>query len=191
MDPQYRNLLTQFRVELVNTIVNVAGVLDQLVTERVLLAEEEDDVRTRRMQTDQIRTLLTILPTKGNRAFLAFCKALDNTGNTHLSNLLMNQRPTGIERYFDIVVENACHEWKEIARRLGLTEPAIASIDDTYRGRSRECCIRALNVWLGDHGRNATVDMLKEALISARFRSVAELIGNFSLSLFLCSSVDD
>ncbi|XP_078582488.1 uncharacterized protein LOC144865546 [Branchiostoma floridae x Branchiostoma japonicum] len=82
----------------------------------------------------------------------------------------------GIERYFDIVVENACHEWKEIARRLGLTEPAIASIDDTYRGRSRECCIRALNVWLGDHGRNATVDMLKEALISARFRSVAELI---------------
>ncbi|CAH1250967.1 CSK [Branchiostoma lanceolatum] len=176
MDPQHRNLLTQFRVELVNGIVNVSAVVDQLVKEKILLAEEEDDIRTRRLQTDRIRTLLTILPTKGNRAFLAFCKALDNTGNTHLSNLLMNQRPTGIARYFDIVVENACHEWKEISRRLGLHEPQIASIDQTYRGRPRDCCIRALNVWLGDHGRLATVDMLKEALISARLMNVAELI---------------
>ncbi|KAI8485541.1 hypothetical protein Bbelb_367350 [Branchiostoma belcheri] len=176
MDPQHRKLLTQFRVELVNGIVNVSGVVDQLITERILSVEEEEDIRSRRLQTERIRTLLSILPTRGDRAFSAFCQALDRTGNTHLSNLLMNQRPTGVARYFDIVVENACHEWKEIARRLGLSEPDIASVEQTYRGNPRDCCSRALNMWLGDQGRQATAEVLKEALISARLRSVAELI---------------
>ncbi|KAI8488866.1 hypothetical protein Bbelb_333840 [Branchiostoma belcheri] len=176
MDPQHRKLLTRFRVELVNGIVNVSGVVDQLITERILSVEEEEDIRSRRLQTDRIRTLLSILPTRGDRAFVAFCQALDRTGNTHLSNLLMNQRPTGVARYFDIVVENACHEWKEVARRLGLSEPDIASTEQTYRGNPRDCCSRALNMWLGDQGRQATAEVLREALISARLRSVAELI---------------
>ncbi|XP_078664012.1 uncharacterized protein LOC144907085 [Branchiostoma floridae x Branchiostoma belcheri] len=176
MDNQHRKLLTQFRVELVNGIVNVSGVVDQLITERILSVEEEEDIRSRRLQTDRIRTLLSILPTRGDRAFVAFCQALDRTGNTHLSNLLMNQRPTGVARYFDLVVEHACHEWKEIARRLGLSEPDIASTEQTYRGNPRDCCGRALNMWLGDQGRQATAEVLREALISARLRSVAELI---------------
>ncbi|XP_035658809.1 uncharacterized protein LOC118404008 [Branchiostoma floridae] len=81
-----------------------------------------------------------------------------------------------VEACFNVVVRNARHQWKEVSRMLGLSEPDIAALDKEHRGDTTECCRQALNLWVRDNGRAATPAALMEGLVAARFQNVADQV---------------
>ncbi|XP_078578514.1 FAS-associated death domain protein-like [Branchiostoma floridae x Branchiostoma japonicum] len=81
-----------------------------------------------------------------------------------------------MDNYFHVVVGNARDKWKEIGRRLGLSETDISAIDEEERGDTTEGCRKVLNKWRQMNGRNATVDVLKQAFIELERRDVVDLL---------------
>ncbi|CAH1267915.1 Hypp3809 [Branchiostoma lanceolatum] len=61
----------------------------------------------------------------------------------------------------------ASTSWRDIARQLGLRANEIEQIEWEYRGKMKECCIKALNLWRERKGKHATVEVLKKALNDA------------------------
>ncbi|XP_035665165.1 uncharacterized protein LOC118408456 [Branchiostoma floridae] len=81
-----------------------------------------------------------------------------------------------MDNYFHVVVGNARDKWKEIGRRLGLSETDISAIDEEERGDTTEGCRKVLNKWRQMNGHNATVDVLKQAFIELERRDVVDLL---------------
>ncbi|XP_066286611.1 uncharacterized protein [Branchiostoma lanceolatum] len=63
--------------------------------------------------------------------------------------------------------------YKKTARQLGLTEDAIDRIQEEYQG-TEERCVKALTLWRRDKGKDATVEVLKKALIKAGRKDVVD-----------------
>ncbi|XP_066268945.1 uncharacterized protein [Branchiostoma lanceolatum] len=92
------------------------------------------------------------------------------------------QESQAVEACFNVVVRKARHEWKEVSRMLGLSEPDIAAIDKENHGDTTECCRQALNLWVRANGREATPAALMEGLVAARFQNVADQLDETCMS---------
>ncbi|XP_066275390.1 uncharacterized protein [Branchiostoma lanceolatum] len=83
---------------------------------------------------------------------------------------------SSVDNYFHIIVENARDRWKEIGRRLGLSETDISAIDQEERGDTTEGCRKVLDKWRQMYGKDATVDVLKHAFTELERRDIVDLL---------------
>ncbi|CAH1251471.1 Hypp9068 [Branchiostoma lanceolatum] len=101
---------------------------------------------------------------------------LQQTGNTKSSKT----EPSGVklspqvEDCFPVIVEDVCPRWMELSRHLGLTESQVDQVSEEHQGDPRECCWEALKLWILVAGSRASVESLKEALVSAEEIATAE-----------------
>ncbi|XP_035673644.1 uncharacterized protein LOC118414023 isoform X3 [Branchiostoma floridae] len=87
MDPQHLRALRDHRVQLVHGTKHIPTILDYLVQDNIITEEDEQQVQEKD-GPNQIRKLLAILPSKGDRAFQSFCQALGRTGHSGLARRL-------------------------------------------------------------------------------------------------------
>ncbi|XP_078580064.1 uncharacterized protein LOC144864131 [Branchiostoma floridae x Branchiostoma japonicum] len=85
------------------------------------------------------------------------------------------ERLRRLDNYFHIVVDHARDKWKEIGRRLGLTETDVSAINMEERGDTTEGCRKVLDKWRQMKGRDATVDELKQAFFDLERRDILDL----------------
>ncbi|XP_078608284.1 uncharacterized protein LOC144880138 [Branchiostoma floridae x Branchiostoma japonicum] len=74
--------------------------------------------------------------------------------------------PSVSQHYFHLVVREVCPRWRELAFRLNLSPANVEEIDERHRGEPRKCCRAACDRWVQLNGSSATVEVLKDALIS-------------------------
>ncbi|XP_035658443.1 uncharacterized protein LOC118403754 [Branchiostoma floridae] len=79
-----------------------------------------------------------------------------------------------MEKFFDIIVDRARDDWKEIGRRLGVTEADIRAIEQHRREDPTEGCRDVLNQWKRMKGDRGTVDDLIKVLEERKRKDVAE-----------------
>eukprot|EP00058_Branchiostoma_floridae_P001168 XP_002586656.1 hypothetical protein BRAFLDRAFT_105686 [Branchiostoma floridae] len=92
---------------------------------------------------------------------------------------------TDVRRYFDDVVDNAKHDWEDLAYRLDIPTPDIRATDRTRRSDPTQCCRDVLNLWVGMNGRGATLDILKDALAGCKHQDVVDIIESKTTSTHL------
>ncbi|XP_019643638.1 PREDICTED: uncharacterized protein LOC109484719 isoform X2 [Branchiostoma belcheri] len=86
----------------------------------------------------------------------------------------MGQSEIDVRDIFEFVAENVVR-WKDLARKLDLSEAKIGGIDVKQRGDTKESCMEVLEVWRLNEGReNATLESLKGALEEAGLKAVAD-----------------
>ncbi|XP_035669905.1 death-associated protein kinase 1-like [Branchiostoma floridae] len=78
------------------------------------------------------------------------------------------------EDCFPVIVEDVCPRWTELSRQLGLTEAQVDQVSEKHQGDPRECCWEALKLWIQMAGKSASVESLKDALVSAEEIATAE-----------------
>ena len=64
-------------------------------------------------------------------------------------------------------------KWKDLARELGFLPSTIDIIEKEKLWCPKECCIELLVRWMRQHGTEATVGKLTEALEKLELRNVA------------------
>ncbi|CAH1257415.1 Hypp1831 [Branchiostoma lanceolatum] len=101
MDPEHLRALRDHRVRLVHGTKNIPSILDYLVQDNIITEQDEQQVQEKD-GPNQIRKLLAILPSKGDRAFQSFCQALERTGHGGLAKILSSDlERTGQNAIFD------------------------------------------------------------------------------------------
>ncbi|XP_078582627.1 uncharacterized protein LOC144865656 [Branchiostoma floridae x Branchiostoma japonicum] len=94
-----------------------------------------------------------------------------------------------IQKYFDKVITKVSHKWDDLARKLGFTENEIKGIETLKSDHDRRCR-EMLHRWLNREGWEATLQVLKQALIDVGERLVAETLDEVSnYFLFIKSRV--
>ena len=63
-----------------------------------------------------------------------------------------------------IVSEKVEHNWKSLARELGLTDGTIDAISEEEQNKCGECCYKALQTWCEKNGASATIRRVMIAL---------------------------
>ncbi|XP_022805167.1 uncharacterized protein LOC111342359 [Stylophora pistillata] len=63
-----------------------------------------------------------------------------------------------------IVSEKVEHNWKRLARELGLTDGIIEAISEEKQNECGECCYKALQTWCENKGASATIRKVMVAL---------------------------
>ncbi|XP_035678824.1 uncharacterized protein LOC118417377 [Branchiostoma floridae] len=84
-------------------------------------------------------------------------------------------RLQGLVNYFDAVINEASNEWDELALKLGFNDNEIGVIRDLERDQDSRCR-EMLTRWKGREGREATLQVLKEALKEIGHVRVAEIL---------------
>ncbi|XP_078669539.1 uncharacterized protein LOC144910389 isoform X2 [Branchiostoma floridae x Branchiostoma belcheri] len=82
MNPQHLRALRDHRRQLVHgtNSEHIPTILDYLVQDNIITEQDEQQVQEKD-GPNQVRKLLAILPSKGDRAFQSFCQALEETGH--------------------------------------------------------------------------------------------------------------
>ncbi|XP_066276722.1 uncharacterized protein [Branchiostoma lanceolatum] len=101
MDPEHLRALRDNRVQLVHGTKHIPTILDYLVQDNIITEQDEQQVQEKD-GPNQIRKLLAILPSKGDKAFQSFCQALERTGHGGLAKRLSGDlERTGQNVIFD------------------------------------------------------------------------------------------
>ncbi|XP_019641085.1 PREDICTED: uncharacterized protein LOC109482707 [Branchiostoma belcheri] len=81
-----------------------------------------------------------------------------------------------VQKYFDKVIDGVSHKWDDLARKLGFNENKIKGIrtDETLKPDQDHRCREVLHRWRNREGREATLQVLKQALIDIDERATAE-----------------
>eukprot|EP00058_Branchiostoma_floridae_P023819 XP_002609309.1 hypothetical protein BRAFLDRAFT_86773 [Branchiostoma floridae] len=88
---------------------------------------------------------------------------------------LVDQSEIDVSDIFDYVAESVVR-WKDLARKLELSEAKIGRTDAEQRGNVKESCIEILETWRLKEGCNATVEALQGALTEAGQKAIADEI---------------
>ncbi|XP_030835162.1 FAS-associated death domain protein-like [Strongylocentrotus purpuratus] len=80
---------------------------------------------------------------------------------------------------FDIIVENIGRDWRQLARRLGLSEVDIECITESHGRNLREQSRQALWTWKNRVRREATRQALIGALRKCRMNYIADIVEGF------------
>ncbi|XP_078606596.1 uncharacterized protein LOC144879227 [Branchiostoma floridae x Branchiostoma japonicum] len=81
-----------------------------------------------------------------------------------------------LETCFHLVVREVCPKWRDLGLRLNLSSANVDEIDLRHRGDPRQCCRAVCDRWVQLNGSSATVEVLKDALISIGQVPTAEQI---------------
>ncbi|KAI8513081.1 Nlrc4p [Branchiostoma belcheri] len=86
------------------------------------------------------------------------------------------QKDFDVEEYFDKVINGVSNKWDDLARKLGFNENEIKGIrtDETLKPDQDHRCREVLHRWRNREGREATLQVLKQALIDIDERATAE-----------------
>ncbi|XP_019620707.1 PREDICTED: NACHT, LRR and PYD domains-containing protein 3-like [Branchiostoma belcheri] len=81
-----------------------------------------------------------------------------------------------VQKYFDKVIDGVSHKWDDLARKLGFSENKIKGIwtDETLKPDQDHRCREVLHRWRNREGKEATLQVLKHALIDIDERATAE-----------------
>ncbi|XP_078682091.1 uncharacterized protein LOC144916679 isoform X1 [Branchiostoma floridae x Branchiostoma belcheri] len=81
-----------------------------------------------------------------------------------------------VQEYFDKVIRGVSNKWDDLARKLGFNENEIKGIrtDETLKPDQDHRCREVLHRWRNREGREATLQVLKQALIDIDERLTAE-----------------
>ncbi|XP_078613851.1 uncharacterized protein LOC144883319 [Branchiostoma floridae x Branchiostoma japonicum] len=83
-----------------------------------------------------------------------------------------------LQSTFCVVAEETGYRWRDLARRLGLTEVQIQDAASKHQGRLTDSCIDALEAWQKKPGPKVmTTKMLQDALLDCGLKAIAETIG--------------
>nr|ABQ51094.1 Fas-associating death domain-containing protein [Paracentrotus lividus] len=80
---------------------------------------------------------------------------------------------------FDIIVENIGRDWRQLARRLGLSEVDIECVTENHSRNLREQSRQALWTWKNRLRREATRQALIAALRKCRLNYIADIVEGF------------
>ncbi|XP_041485688.1 FAS-associated death domain protein-like [Lytechinus variegatus] len=80
---------------------------------------------------------------------------------------------------FDIIVENIGRDWRQLARRLGLTEVDIECITENHSRNLREQSRQALWMWKNKHRREATRQALIATLRKCKMNYIADIVEGY------------
>ncbi|CAH1269319.1 ANKRD17 [Branchiostoma lanceolatum] len=98
----------------------------------------------------------------------------------HAGDETLAAHPVGLSSVsqddFHLVVREVCPRWRKLAFRLNLSSANVDEIEERHRGDPRRCCRAACDRWVQLNGSSATVEVLKDALISIREVPTAEHI---------------
>ncbi|XP_066301413.1 tumor necrosis factor receptor superfamily member 1A-like [Branchiostoma lanceolatum] len=83
----------------------------------------------------------------------------------------MNQVPDTLHLLY--VKEHVGVKWKDLARRLGFAEYTIGVFEAKHRD-PRESCMEMLTSWQQRTGLEGTIEVLKEALVNAELKGIAD-----------------
>ncbi|KAI8513105.1 Nlrc4p [Branchiostoma belcheri] len=78
-----------------------------------------------------------------------------------------------VQKYFDKVINGVSHKWDDLARKLGFDRNEIKGIGTTEPSPDHRCR-EVLHRWRNREGREATLQVLKQALIDIDERATAE-----------------
>ncbi|KAI8513080.1 hypothetical protein Bbelb_097190 [Branchiostoma belcheri] len=78
-----------------------------------------------------------------------------------------------VQEYFDKVISGVSHKWDDLARKLGFGRNEIKGIGTTESSPDHRCR-EVLDRWRNREGREATLQVLKQALIDIDERATAE-----------------
>ncbi|KAI8513104.1 hypothetical protein Bbelb_097430 [Branchiostoma belcheri] len=78
-----------------------------------------------------------------------------------------------VQEYFDKVIDDVSHKWDDLARKLGFNENKIKGIRTDQPDQDHRCR-EVLHRWRNREGREATLQVLKQALIDIDERATAE-----------------
>lgn len=79
----------------------------------------------------------------------------------------------------DIIVENVGRDWRQLARRLGLSEVDIECITENHMRNLREQSRQALWMWKTNNRQNATRVALIHALRKCRMNYIADIVEGY------------
>ncbi|XP_078583804.1 uncharacterized protein LOC144866315 [Branchiostoma floridae x Branchiostoma japonicum] len=85
------------------------------------------------------------------------------------------QRKVDVHKYFDKVIAEVSHKWDDLARKLGFNENQIKGIDSSLPNQDHKCR-EVLHRWRNREGSEATLQVLKQALINIGERLTAETL---------------
>ncbi|XP_054774197.2 FAS-associated death domain protein-like [Lytechinus pictus] len=80
---------------------------------------------------------------------------------------------------FDVIVENIGRDWRQLARRLGLTEVDIECITENHSRNLREQSRQALWMWKNKHRREATRQALIATLRKCKMNYIADIVEGY------------
>ncbi|XP_070551878.1 uncharacterized protein [Ptychodera flava] len=80
------------------------------------------------------------------------------------------------EDNLDTVVDNIGKDWKRLGRKLGITDPDLDVLQMNNSHDVKEAIRQMLRQWREDNGKMATKEKLKEALVNAKRRDIADEI---------------
>lgn len=89
-----------------------------------------------------------------------------------------------LKRAFVKVAQNpdAVRNWMAIARRLGVAEDELRTIDQS-KPSIQEKCFHSLRTWQSNAGDGATLHMLTDRLRKCRYRQLASKYNSFILTI--------
>ncbi|KAH3827043.1 uncharacterized protein LOC127881434 [Dreissena polymorpha] len=88
MEQKHRDIIRQNRTRLVNDITDLASILDDLMTDKIITDSMSQDILAKKTPNEKTRKLLDILAQRGPKAFRRFCEALMNTQQDHIVEIL-------------------------------------------------------------------------------------------------------
>ncbi|CAH1244673.1 FADD [Branchiostoma lanceolatum] len=77
---------------------------------------------------------------------------------------------------FNTVSSETGYRWPDLARSLRLTEAQIQDVDSKHRGNLKESCMDVLETWQKKEGADVSIQVLRDALVSASLKAIAEEI---------------
>ncbi|KAI8514307.1 hypothetical protein Bbelb_086310 [Branchiostoma belcheri] len=103
----------------------------------------------------------------------------EKTTNSLSSNLTQHESTLGnvttdMQAVFDTISSETGYRWPDLARRLGLTEAQIQDVASKHRGNLKESCMYVLDTWHRKEGTNASIQVLRGALVDASLKAIAE-----------------
>ncbi|KAI8514837.1 Glutamate receptor ionotropic, NMDA 2B [Branchiostoma belcheri] len=86
---------------------------------------------------------------------------------------------TDVTKHFGMVIKKVGIRWKDLAEELGFSFQDIEVVEHNIRHRDdKDKCRELLHKWHQRNGREATDKLLKDALVRAGLKSVAQDIDN-------------
>ncbi|XP_078695262.1 uncharacterized protein LOC144924178 [Branchiostoma floridae x Branchiostoma belcheri] len=81
-----------------------------------------------------------------------------------------------LQSTFTLVAQETGYRWRDLARRLGLTEAQIQGVVSKHQGRLVESCMDVLDTWQKRPGPKATTRLLQNTLLDCGLKAIAEKI---------------
>ncbi|XP_018419764.1 PREDICTED: death domain-containing protein CRADD-like [Nanorana parkeri] len=183
MDPKYKDILRNLRLELCSHAVADGLVPQYLYQEGVITREQLEDISGQATSQRRAMKLLDILPSRGPKAFDVFLDSLaefpwvrENL-QQHIKKSPLESKPMELpanvlqncpnDQQLNLLAGKLGLEWEQVLGHLGLDHGDVYRCKVQHPGNLHSQVMEGLVKWKQHMGRRATIQHLWEALEAA------------------------